>query len=118
MVVRSIGAGHVRAHLPAVTLGVVLVLDAHVAAERRHGEARDIACREHVLAAIDPTEGIDDDPVPDRQPGFGGKFDVRLDPDSGHNRAGLELRPSPSTTRPCSIPVTDEPGMSSTPRPR
>ena len=93
MVVRLVGAGHVRADLPAVALGVVLVLDAQLAAERRDREARDVAGREHVLAAADAPERVDDDAVRDRQTGVGGELDVRLDPESGHDRVGLERPP-------------------------
>ena len=78
-----------------MALGVVLVLDAELAAERGDWEAGDVAGRVHVLPAADAPERVDDDPVCDRQAGVGGELDVRLDADSGHDRVRLECPPVP-----------------------
>ena len=91
-------------------------------AERGDREAGDVAGREHVLAPADAAEGVDDDAVRDRQAGVGGELDVRLDPDSGDDRVRLERPPvaerdvAPSLVP--SIPVTEAPASTSTPRSR
>ena len=64
-----------------------------VAAERGDREAGDVAGREHVVAAADAAERVDDDAVRDRQARLGGQLDVRLDPEPGDDGVGLERAP-------------------------
>ena len=90
MVVRRIGAGHVRADRASVGVRVILVLDPDQLAERLRREARDVAGGEDVGAPADTTAIVDDDPVVDRQPGRLGELRRRLDPEPGDDAVGLE----------------------------
>ncbi len=61
------GARHVRAHGAAVTVCLVLVLDAKLGAEERRGEPGHVARGEDVVRATRPPELVDDDAVRDRR---------------------------------------------------
>src|SRR5438552_14654829 len=90
VVVRHARTGHVRADDLAVGLGVVLVLDPEPAAERGRREARDVAGREDVLVALDPSELVDDDAVVDGDPRRLGELRRRLDAEPGDDDVRLE----------------------------
>ena len=101
MVVRGVGAGHVRAYGLAVRVRVILVLDPHRRAERAHGEARDVAGGKHVLVPGYAPVLVHDDSIVDLQAGGLGKLGVRDDAQAGDDRvrvehgAGLGLDPAP-----------------------
>ena len=88
----------------AVILGMVLVLDAQLSAERGHGKGRR-RLFEHVLAPGNAPERVDDDAVRDRQTGGGGE------PTLARFRSGrtarLECPPVAQWTRPRSMSVTE-----------
>src|SRR5262245_13857862 len=81
VVIRHVGARHVRADGFPVRVRVVLVLDPVAPAERGDREVRDVAGREHVVAPVDAAVLVDDDAVVDGQSGGSGEVRVRHDPE-------------------------------------
>ena len=94
MVVRLVGAGHVRADLPAVALGVVLVLHPDAGPEQRGGKTRDVARREEVVASADAPVVVDDDAVVDLEAGRLGELGLGNDAEPGDDDVRVERAPA------------------------
>src|SRR5438132_10283279 len=97
--IRLLRAGHVAAGLTPHRLGVVLVLDAQLFAQRRVLKGSHIARRIDVRMSR-PELLIDDDSVVDRKSRLLGESDVWFDADAGDNAIHLS-RPLATIFPPC-----------------
>ena len=79
---------------PAIShrVGVVLVLDAKIVAQRGVEELGHVAGREDVLVSWCEAP-VHADAIADLQPGGSSQFDVRPDAEPGHNGVGDEFLP-------------------------